>query len=160
LNEMKKCSKYFNQDVVHKVIGRCAKEFDLKGFDEFGISYLQYGLYQKLYTIIEDAIHMSRKRQFLYSIPAPNPPKQVSLLLINKAVRLVPTVESGTKLDSIDLLLTNNPRTRKRKLEDWGKRKEKERCRSIIDNLRKDKTVSKTKHKKVIIINMYRSLTQ
>jgi hypothetical protein len=126
----------------------------LKGFDELGISYLEYGLYQKLHTIIEDAIHMSRKRQFLYSIPSPNPPKQVSLLFINKAVRLVPTVEGEVKKDSVDLLLVNNPKARKRKLEDWGKKKEKERCKVMLDNIKKDKATHKSKHKKVLENNI------
>lgn len=62
---------------------------------------------------------------------------------------MVPSVEGGSKHDSIDLMLTGNVSARKRKLEDWARRKEKERCKSILENIRKDKAPGKSKQKKV-----------
>lgn len=131
------------------MIDSYTKEVDLKNFDEICASYFQYGLYFKLANIIETAISTSRRRQCMNTLPTPKPPKQVLLFFINKAVRLVPTSETGDKKDHVDLTLVGNMATKQKKLEDWAKVKEKETCRVFLDKVNKEKSQDKRKHKKV-----------
>lgn len=63
---------------------------------------------------------------------------------------MIPNVEVELKHDFVDLVLTTNISARKKKLEDWGRRKEKEKCRTILDNIKKNKALGKSKQKKVL----------
>ena len=105
----------------------------MKKYEEQISSYIQYGAYWKLLKIVNSVIAVSRSRQFLNGMPELTPAKRVNLFLIIKAVRLLPTTGAEDIKDPVDLVLTSNFATKKKKLEDWGDRKEKERSKIFLE---------------------------
>lgn len=63
----------------------------------------------------------------------------------------------GEKRAEVDFLQVANVQARSKRLEEWGRRKEKERCRSLLDNMKKGKLPGKPKHKQVRRSEMYRA---
>lgn len=100
---------------------------------------LQYGLYCKLWSIINSLILISRERQFLKGIPAPVLPRKVA--------RVQPRVqrEEEEERDAVDMLLVNNFKSKVKKLEEWSKQKERERCRMILERVKQEEARGKSR---------------
>jgi len=76
----------------------------------------------------------------LKGIPTPVPPR--------KAARVLPYVmreDEEMERDSFDLLLVTNFKSKIRKLEEWSKQKERERCQLILERVKQEETRGKSR---------------
>lgn len=140
MNSIEQYNKYFNQDYLNKQIKSYIEANGLIGYDEDCANYIQYGIYSKLYTLIDSLILISRDRQFLKGIPIPVPPRKVA--------RVIPHVvreDEEIEKDPFDLLLVTNFKSKVKKLEEWSKQKERERCKIILERVKQEETRGKSR---------------